>query len=106
MAKCKITVLRRMLNQDFADEFCADKFFESDAPLCPVFVEGQEFLVDENQEKPESFCVAAWDDMYKYVFTLLQQGTFRGWMKEDGMNIVCCTNGVRPVVFKLGRIDE
>jgi len=27
------------------------------------------------------------------------------WMKKDGTNIVCCTDGMSPVVFKLERIE-
>jgi uncharacterized repeat protein (TIGR04076 family) len=27
------------------------------------------------------------------------------WMKEPGTLIACCNDGVRPVVFRLERID-
>jgi uncharacterized repeat protein (TIGR04076 family) len=28
------------------------------------------------------------------------------WMKQENTMIACCNDGVRPVVFKLERIDE
>ena len=99
--KCKITVLRKMFNRDFAKKFCQ----ESVTP-CPVFTEGQEFIYDHSGEgnKPSSFCERAWHDIYSTVMTLAHNGTFHGWMKEDGVSIACCTDGTRPVVFKIERI--
>jgi len=103
MVKCKITVLRRMFNQDFADEFCKEE-----ATPCPVFTEGQEFIYDHygDGKKPENFCEWAWNDIYKTVFTLASGGTFEGWMKDEKSIITCCTDGIRPVVFKVERSDE
>jgi uncharacterized repeat protein (TIGR04076 family) len=99
--KCKITVLRKMFNRDFAEKFCR----ESVTP-CPVFTEGQEFIYDHSGDgnKPSGFCERAWHDIYSTVMTLAQNGTFIGWMKEDGVSIACCTDGTRPVVFKIERI--
>lgn len=100
--KCKITVLRKMFNQDIAEKFCQGK-----VTPCPVFREGQEFIYDHSGDgnKPANFCEHAWNDIYTTVMTLAQNGTFRGWMKEDGVNIACCTDGTRPVVFKIERIS-
>jgi uncharacterized repeat protein (TIGR04076 family) len=103
MTKCKITVLKRMLNQELADDYCK----EETGP-CEVFTEGQEFIYDHSGEgsKPENFCEWAWNDMYKSVITLASKGTFGLWMKDDKTIITCCTDGIRPVVFKVQRIDE
>ena len=102
MVKCKIIVLRRMFNEDFAGEYCQEK-----VTPCSVFTEGQEFIYDHHGDgnKPENFCEHAWNDIYGIVLTLASKGTFLGWMKEDGTIIVCCTDGIRPVVFKVERID-
>jgi uncharacterized repeat protein (TIGR04076 family) len=96
--KCKITVLRKMFNQDFSKEFCQEP-----VTPCPVFKEGQEFVYDHSGDgnKPTGFCEHAWNDIYPTVMTLAHKGTFLGWMKEDGISIVCCTDGIRPVVFKV-----
>ena len=56
-------------------------------------------------DKPENFCDWAWHDIYKIVITLVSKGNFDIWMKEKGTAISCCTDGIRPVVFKLERID-
>ncbi len=99
--KCKITILKKMMNQDLAKEFCQ----ETVTP-CPVFQEGQVFIYDHFGEgtKPANFCEHAWNDIYKFVITLASGGTFLGWMKQDQTGIACCTDGIRPVVFKLEMI--
>ena len=58
MAKMKITVLRRMTNPDFAEQYCQQG---TDAALCPVFSEGQEFVDDGSLRCPENFCSGAWN---------------------------------------------
>ena len=103
MVKCRITVLKRMFNQDLASEYC-----QEEASPCSVFSDGQEFIYDHHGDgnKPENFCEYAWNDIYKAVFTLASNGTFLGWMKDGGTIITCCTDGVRPVIFKVERIEE
>ena len=101
MHTVKITVLKRMVNQDLVDQFCV-----ADVTLpCPVFTEGQEFIV-EGEEQPEGFCDSAWDDIYKSFQIVGWGGNFRGWMKDDGTMITCCGDGLRPVVFEVRRIDD
>jgi uncharacterized repeat protein (TIGR04076 family) len=34
------------------------------------------------------------------------RGVFDGWMKDDRTMIGCCTDGVRPVIFRIEKIDE
>jgi len=103
MPGCKITVLKTMLNQDLAEEFRNPNM---GVGPCPFFHEGQEFLVEEMGEKPEDFaCGWAWNDIHKMVLALMAGGNFRQWMKEENTYIACCTDGIKPVVFKLERID-
>ena len=98
MVKLKITVLRRMFNEDLAKEYCKDE-----VTPCPVFTEGQEFIYDPYGEgsKPENFCDHAWVNIYSLVFTLASNGSFPTWMKNEKSAIGCCTDGIRPVVFKI-----
>lgn len=86
--------------QDLSKEFCQEA-----ATPCPVFTEGQEFIYNHSGDgnKPTGFCEHAWNDIYPTVMTLAHKGTFLGWMKKDGISIVCCTDGIRPVVFKVER---
>jgi TIGR04076 family protein len=94
-----------MLNQDLAKEHC-----RSEVTLCPCFEEGQQFLTS-GLEKPANFCDWAWNDIYKFVTVLLaggnfSQGIFEGWMKDDREMIACCTDGIRPVVFKIEKVVD
>lgn len=104
--KCKITVLRREYYQDLADQYLADP----KTGKCPVFEEGQEFIVDEENYFSlinEPFCSEAWDCLSKYVYAALQGGSImKGWTNDEKMLIACCNDGVRPVIFKIERIDE
>lgn len=107
MAKCKITVLRRMLNEDFVKEYC-------DTPnvgKCERFKDGQEFTL-EHPSKPPRFCEEAWSAITRYVFAFMSGGrdffgsNSKHWMKKENTMIACCNDGIRPVVFKLERIDD
>ncbi|MEL7564611.1 MAG: TIGR04076 family protein [Dehalobacterium sp.] len=102
MAQCKITVLKTMLNQDLAKEYC-----QGEVGPCYVFHEGQEFVV--GLEKPKEFCDWAWHDLLPYITAFLAGGNFSGeifdgWMKDDRTMIACCTDGIRPVVFKIEKL--
>ena len=105
MSKCRITVLKRVLNQELAREYSG-----RDIPPCKVFEVGQEFIAGPFG-KPEGFCDWAWDDIYKTVLALsrggdFSTGVFDNWMKDNKTMLVCCSDGIRPVVFKVERIDE
>jgi uncharacterized repeat protein (TIGR04076 family) len=102
MARCKITVLRKMSNPDFAEEYCIGGASEQ---LCPLMNEGQEFMSDGRQ--PEGFCSWAWDDIGKYLAIFDTGANFTDtmkWMKDPNTIIACCTDGIRPVVFKIERL--
>ncbi|MGZ7096353.1 MAG: TIGR04076 family protein, partial [Methanobacterium sp.] len=102
--KCKITVLNIDLNEELAHEYC-----QNDVTKCPVFAEGNEFIA--GFEKPDGFCDWAWNDIYRFIAVLLSGGNFskdhfEGWMKGNKTMIACCTDAIRPVTFKIERIDE
>lgn len=104
MPRCKITVIKKLLNPELAEEYCG-----KNVSACPCFEEGQEFIA--GFEKPENFCDWAWNDIYKFVAVLLSGGNFshdlfEGWMKDDKTMIACCTDGIRPVVFRIERIND
>ena len=100
MPKIKITVLKRTFNQELADAYC-----KQDTEPCPGFADGQEFIVD-GLTKPEGFCDWAWNDIHKCYMTLMFGGNFSNWMKADNNIIACCTDGIRPVIFNLERLDD
>ena len=104
--KCKITVLRREFFQDLAEEYLANP----DAGKCSLFEDGQEFILEQGDffhMLDGKFCSEAWDAIGRYVYAALQGGSImRGWTKDEKMMISCCNDGVRPVIFKIERMDE
>ena len=95
-ANVRITVLRRLWHEDILAEYG-----ESVWQPCERLEEGQEFLC-ESVNMPEGFCSWAWCDIQKYVMTLARGGNFLG--VKPGLFVTCCTDGFRPVLFKLERI--
>ena len=95
----KITVLKKMGNPELAEQHCVKG--ASVCP-CPLFQEGQEF-VTKGLSQPEGFCSWAWDDLFKYVTLLFCKGSLGDYMKREDTIVACCTDGIRPVVFKLER---
>ena len=106
--KVKITVIRREYYQELADRFLVNP----GTGKCSLFEEGQEFIVTkENYDRfpyENKFCMAAWDIIKIKVYSALQGGNFywEGWMKDPKEQILCCDDGVRPVVFLLERMEE
>jgi uncharacterized repeat protein (TIGR04076 family) len=97
----KITVLRR-----FAPEEVFDKkpIGYEKLEACDVYTDGQEFIVGDDGLMPEGFCVWAWDDIYKDILTLRYNGDFE-WFSEKGASVNCCTDGLRPVIFRIERLE-
>lgn len=104
MAKCRITVLKRTLHQDLAEQYC-----NGEVGPCPHLEDGQEFICNGLEEKPEGLCDWAWRDIYSVVVTMMAGGNFAGdifdgYMKDEKTMITCCTDGIRPVIFKVERL--
>ena len=98
--RLKITVLKRELYKNFVDEYAADK----NLTPCARYEDGQEFILD-TKDMPAGFCSWAWADIQRDVVALFHGASFP-WMQRKGAIISCCTDGLRPVVFKLERIGE
>ena len=51
-------------------------------------------------------CSEAWDAISRYIYSGLQGGSImKGWMNQENVMITCCSDGTRPVIFKIERID-
>ena len=96
----KITVLKVDLYKEFVDEYAADK--EGFAP-CKLFEVGQEFMLP-GHNKPDDFCSWAWADIQRDVVAMNSGGSFP-WIDPKGVSIACCTDGLRPVTFKIERVE-
>ena len=73
--------------------------------LCDLFEEGKEFIVEDTGKMPEGFCPWAWNDMARIVYHLQFEGNY-AFYEEKGVALICCTDAVRPVIFKLERLED
>lgn len=107
--KVKITVIKKTYHSDLVDELATepDDWREgtigTKANCCHSFDVGHEFISD-GTHMPEGFPDPPWVDIQKYVFILGRGGNMLG--VENGTYVTNCTDGFRPVTFKLERIDE
>lgn len=76
-----------------------------DGDVCPVFKEGQTFITGGifGNEMPEGFCAMAWQALVMPVNVLVGGGKVLGL---DERHIACCTDGVRPAIFLLERVED
>ena len=101
MKQVKITVLRKPFFEDLADEYLADG---RAAGPCAYFGEGDEFLYEDDAVMPEGFCPWAWHDIYAQVLSLAAEA--QNFWYKPGVKVLCCTDGIRPVIFSLKATDE
>ena len=104
MVDVKITVLKTLSSREvFGEEKTKELGLRPDN-VCSRLKEGDIFIVKDGKE-PEGFCSWMMHDIYPEIMTLRMGGNF-WWPKEEGTIIVCCSDGLRPVVAKLERIEE
>ena len=103
MKKVKITVLRKEFYPELANQYLTDG---KEVGACPLLNVGDEFVFEGSAKMPEGFCPWAWIDIYRSVSMVSSGGTCKPWNKRDGQTVVCCTDGVRPVVFNVEAMGE
>jgi uncharacterized repeat protein (TIGR04076 family) len=105
MPKVRITVVKKVSMKDLYGDDPPVPVDESlVTPECPRFELGQEFVV-ESHACPPGFCNWAYADIQRDIAHILYGGYYP-WMKRKGTAVSCCTDGLRPVVFRLERIEE
>jgi uncharacterized repeat protein (TIGR04076 family) len=95
----RITVLKKIETGKISDEYASRA---RDLGPCTRMKEG-EVNISRNMEMPRGFCSWAWADIQRDVVSLAVGGDPH-WIKGEGIDIVCCTDGLHPVIFKLERI--
>ncbi|MBO4569196.1 MAG: TIGR04076 family protein, partial [Candidatus Methanomethylophilaceae archaeon] len=121
------TVIDKRLYPELQREYCSDP----QAGPCPCYNVGDEFVFERDDGKDHFWhgglgtlvrtdadpaktaggpclphCSEAWDAISRYIYAGLQGGSImKGWMKDENVMIACCSDGTRPVVFKIERID-
>lgn len=125
--KVKVTVIDKKLYPELQSQYCADP----NSGMCPCYNVGDEFIFERygsaddfwhmglNTLKQSTVsentiaggnrfphCSEAWDAISRYIYTGLQGGAImRGWMNDERIMITCCSDGTRPVIFKIERLD-
>ena len=102
MAKVRITVVKKLNNKDMFGDNPPVSF--NIPPECDRLEVGQEFISDIGKY-PAGFCAWAFADIQRDITHLSLGGDFP-WIIEKGAILSCCTDGVRPVIFKLERMED
>lgn len=125
--KVKLTVLDKKVYPELQAQYCADP----NSGVCPCYNIGDEFIFERYGAADDFWhiglntlcqtanansngagasslphCSEAWDAFSRYIYTGLQGGSImRGWMSDERVMITCCSDGTRPVIFKIERMD-
>lgn len=125
--KVKLTVIDKKLYSDLQEQYCADP----NSGACSCYHVGDEFIFERYGTADDFWhmglntlkqtvntadgvaggtafphCSEAWDAISRYIYTGLQGGSImRGWMNDERVMIACCSDGTRPVIFKIERMD-
>ena len=94
----KITVAKKLPTHELFKEYASTET----QPICDAVLEGVEYI-SKGMKMPEGFCSWAWADIQRDVVNLAMGGDFP-WIKKKGVMISSCSDGLRPVVFKLERV--
>lgn len=102
MKKIKISVLKKEFYPELAEDYLTEG---KEVGPCPLVSVGDEYIYEGGAIMPDGFCPWAWIDIYRGINSLSAGGSYAPWNNRVGMQILCCTDGIRPVVFKLEAID-
>ncbi|MFT5873560.1 MAG: putative repeat protein (TIGR04076 family) [Clostridium sp.] len=95
----KITILKKLKVEDIHKQYA-----KSNLPvICAKGQEGDEYR-SKNCEMPEKFCAGAWEGLKSKVY-ILASGSNSAYVKQEGIAIHSCNDGLHPVIFKLERVE-
>ena len=99
MTRAEITVLQTVVFKDLVEKTLPQEVWQHVVP-CEFFQPGQSYVVNAASEMPEGFCPSAWFDLRDKLAACLRD--------EDPLTplIVCCQDGLRPVTFRIQRIED
>ena len=103
MGAVKITVIDKIARQDLQRKYGSKDFKDGDDTTCEKFKIGDTFTYSSGEGVPTGFCAWAWADINRDAEALKNGANF-AWIKPEGTQIACCTDGLRPVFFKIERI--
>ena len=97
----RITVAKRGLDRELSDALVPAG---TTIDRCPVFRDGQEFLVEGWPEMPDGFCENAWGAVRTGAMLAAFDADLSA-LTVPGKWIACCPDGLRPVVFVVELVD-
>jgi len=103
MAPVRIIVIKKLSTDDIYPDGPPAPLAEDFKTDCPRFKVGDEFVTGDGS-CPVGFCGWAFADIQRDI-THLRFGGSYPWMKNKKEAIACCTDGLRPVFFRLERIE-
>ncbi len=91
----QITVMKKLYHADLIAAYAANPDVWTP---CTHFEIGDRFVTDLEAPwvMPEGFCGWAWADIQKLVYGMARGG--------QEVFVTCCTDGYRPVIFKIERL--
>ena len=101
--KVKITVLERL---DLRAKLAKKTTLPAQIPPCKCdkFEDGQEIIYQLGVSGvPEGFCDWAWNDIFKDILAVCSRAAMASEAERAhaAPAITCCTDGYRPVIFKI-----
>ncbi|MBQ0156341.1 MAG: TIGR04076 family protein [Bacteroidales bacterium] len=101
MKKIKITVVRKACYTDLMEKY------ENPIEHACDLNEGDVFVAN-GWERPEGFCLSAWESISPFVMTLAHGGEnfYDGWMKNPKSALISCNDGFRPVSFLIETVED
>lgn len=125
--KVVVTVIDKKLYPELQAQYCIDP----KAGPCPVYNVGDTFVFERYGERDDFWhiglntlkktngesadvaggtvfphCSEAWDAIARYIYAASQGGSvMRQWMRDERQMIACCSDGTRPVIFRIERQD-
>ena len=99
--KLKITVMKKF----GPEEIFGHEILRNGVPIPPCSYEvGTEFIVDDHLNRPKDFCGQAWQDLYATLMVYYNGGDYN--YPELGVTYQPCADGIRPVIFKIEKLNE
>ena len=101
MKKVRITAVRKTEYTDLMEKY------ENPIEHACDINEGDSWIAN-GWERPEGFCLSAWESISQFVLTLSHGGGnfYDGWMKNPFSAMISCNDGFRPVSFYLEVLNE
>ena len=101
MKKVRITAVRKTEYTDLMEKY--ENHMEH-----PCDIKEGDVFIANGWERPEGFCLSAWESISPFVMTLAHGGGnfYEGWMKNPFSAMISCNDGFRPVSFYLEALED